>query len=491
MKGVKNKNGRFKSYQGKIKKVANAWTEISSLSSDAFYDVNDTNAKWNKTITFEEAEDFVKQKVTIDTPKPTAKDETRPKKPKKISAIGIFLIVYFGLSMIGLSVGFFSDMSVRYTNLLLFYIFNIIVFAILTVGICLKISYKNKCLYNETLNLSTPKQNINIIGTILIILSCCLFFLCFAEESIYVIESLLSTDMMYNNLGIMYLGLILFEILVCLGVCLVFSKANSYKVRLLKYENNLQICEENIKYNNEQLQKDIEEYENYLKSLYDEELNKINSTHKKIGEEFSKIEEIDIVSKSQAKYAQQLLDYIYKDSEIIKEAFEELDKHKEEIDNQITETQIVEKQNNKIQAHKQNTDLEKDNNKDKPSNKKANQNKDFISTSPLNLIQSILLILVRGFLGGVRLQAQISNENGFYTVYFNKDGLTLRHLTKVCKIKRDNVISCKLVSSVKLEKYRITLKNGYSVVLTADPSTKGQQDSYNFLAKSLGADVME
>lgn len=76
-------------------------------------------------------------------------------------------------------------------------------------------------------------------------------------------------------------------------------------------------------------------------------------------------------------------------------------------------------------------------------------------------------------------------------MYFNKDGLTLRHLTKVCNIKRDNVISCKLISSVKLEKYIITLKNGYSVTLTADPSTKGQQDSYRFLSKSLGADVME
>ncbi len=75
-------------------------------------------------------------------------------------------------------------------------------------------------------------------------------------------------------------------------------------------------------------------------------------------------------------------------------------------------------------------------NKDKIKDDKNNNKKDnFISKIPLNAIKSILLILVRGFIGGVKLQAQISNEDGFYTVYFNKDGLTLRHLTKVCKLR--------------------------------------------------------
>lgn len=32
----------------KLKKVANAWTEINSLSSTAIYNINDTNVNWNK-----------------------------------------------------------------------------------------------------------------------------------------------------------------------------------------------------------------------------------------------------------------------------------------------------------------------------------------------------------------------------------------------------------------------------------------------------------
>ena len=87
----------------KLKKVANAWAEIKSLSPNAIYDINDTTINWNKKITFEEAKDIVTQKVQIETPKPTAKDETKPKEPKKISIIGILLIIFFGLSIISCS----------------------------------------------------------------------------------------------------------------------------------------------------------------------------------------------------------------------------------------------------------------------------------------------------------------------------------------------------------------------------------------------------
>ena len=125
----------------KLKKVANAWAEIKSLSPNAIYDINDTTVNWNKKITFEEAKDFVTQKVKIETPKPTAKDETKPKEPKKVSIIGIILIIYFGLALISCSAVFINDMDEYYSRLLIPYFFNLAGFIVITVGICIKIFF--------------------------------------------------------------------------------------------------------------------------------------------------------------------------------------------------------------------------------------------------------------------------------------------------------------------------------------------------------------
>lgn len=320
----------------KLKKVANAWAEIKSLSPNAIYDINDTTVNWNKKITFEEAKDIVTQKVQIKTPKPTAKDETKPKEPKKVSVIGILLIIYFGLTMISCSTVFFSEMNDYYWYLMLPYIFNIIAFTLLTIGICLIIYYKNSCSYNKMKSLATPKQKIKIIGIILVVFGClCLFYHVGATASPNVSVGNINDVLPRpagNDLGIIYLCSIPFTILLCLGVCLVFYKKISYNLRVLKYEKALNIIEDNIKYNQEQLPKDIEEYENNLQGLYNEQIRLINTTHKKIGERFTKIEEIDIISVSQAKYAQQLLDYIYKGAESIKEAFKMLEADKEKQD---------------------------------------------------------------------------------------------------------------------------------------------------------------
>lgn len=348
----------------KLKKVSNAWTEINSLSSTAIYDINDTNVNWNKKVVLEDVKDIVDKRIHIETPAPTKKDETKPKLPKKLSVIGMILIIFFGLSMISCSTIFFAEMSLYYRNLLLPYIFNIIAFAILTTGICFKIYYKNQCSYSEIKSLPTPNKKFNIVAIILIVLGClCLFFhLNAISVSTNVnIDTDIITQQGGNDLFIIYLCSIPFTIFICIGVCLVFSKNNSYNLRLLKYQNNLNIIEENIKYNNEQYPKDLEEYnKNYL-NLCNEQVRKINATHKKIGEYFNKIAEIDIVSTSQAKYAQTLLDYIYKGATNIKEAFEKLESEKEKVDKQIEE------QNQKIKGiankvYERNTNNEKNDN---------------------------------------------------------------------------------------------------------------------------------
>ena len=71
---------------------------------------------------------------------------------------------------------------------------------------------------------------------------------------------------------------------------------------------------------------------------------------------------IDIISVSQAKYAQQLLDYIYKGAESIKEAFEKLENEKEKVNKQIEEdNQKLENNTKNItnKTYKNNADNEK------------------------------------------------------------------------------------------------------------------------------------
>ncbi len=304
----------------KLKKVANAWAEIKSLSPNAIYDINDTTINWNKKIAFEEAKDFVTQKVQIETPKPTAKDETKPKEPKKVSIIGIVLIIMASIMVLCFTTWLFTDdafkMHENKINFVICFIEFIIGITFLTLGIVLLFIYNNNKKYKTAKNEKFPNKTTCILGIISTIIG--IVFL--LGGGIATLSNANSWQCIMSMLSF---------ILLTFSICLIVYKYTIYRYDLLEYGNVIKSMEENIKYNKEQLPKDIEEYENSVQNLYNEQIKLINTTHKKIGEKFAKIEEIDIISVSQAKYAQQLLDYIYKGAESIKEAFEMLEGNKE------------------------------------------------------------------------------------------------------------------------------------------------------------------
>lgn len=338
----------------KLKKVANAWAEIKSLSPNAIYDINDTTINWNKKITFEEAKDIVTQKVQIETPKPTAKDETKPKEPKKVSVIGIVLIIMASIMALCFTTWLFTDdafeMNENQINFVIFFIEIIIGITFLTLGIVLLFIYNNNKKYKTAKNEKLPNKTTCILGIISTIIGI-----------VFLLGGGIAT--LSNANSWQCIMSVLSFILLMFSICLIIYKGTIYKYDLFEYKNNLQIYEENIiKYNKEQLPKDIEEYENSVQNLYNEQIKLINTTHKKIGEKFAKIEEIDIISVSQAKYAQQLLDYIYKGAESIKEAFEKLENEKEKVNKQIEEdNQKLENNTKNItnKTYKNNADNEK------------------------------------------------------------------------------------------------------------------------------------
>ena len=360
----------------KLKKVTNAWTEINSLSSTAIYDINDTNVNWNKKITFEEAEDFINQKVQIETPKPTAKDETKPKEPKKISVLGIILTIIFSITSIYFTISCINAnyKSVEFANFLI-YLIEVIIGIILSIlGITFLIINKYKNQYNkQTLNKTHSKNTLLIISIVLLIIGVMFFIgativsICNTVYNLSSENEYLNNSTSFPTLYYPILILISFYIILSIGIILIVNKFSSYKCKYIEYEKSLKELEENIKYNNEQYPRDLEEYnKNYL-NLCNEQVKKINATHKKIGEYFKKIAEIDIVSISQAKYAQTLLDYIYKGAISIKEAFEKLESEKEKVDKQIEEeSQEIKNIENKV--YENNANNEK---KDKNINSKS------------------------------------------------------------------------------------------------------------------------
>ena len=306
----------------KLKKVANDWTEINSLSSTAIYDINDTNVNWNKKVVLEDVKDIVDKRIHIETPTPTKKDETKPRHPKKISILGIVLTVLLGISIIPFIPMFFLKNTLT-NETIVFYVTFIVSFILTAIGISLLFVYYNTNKYALINNKKASKKIKSIFGYILTIIGSC-----------YLITSIIV--LLVNNFKD-FIAFILVSLLLLFSICLIIYNYTIYNYKMLIYNKNLKIMEENIKYNNEQYPKDLEEYnKNYL-NLCNEQVRKINATHKKIGEYFNKIAEIDIVSTSQAKYAQTLLDYIYKGATSIKEAFERLESEKEKVDKQIEE----------------------------------------------------------------------------------------------------------------------------------------------------------
>ncbi len=322
----------IKPIKEKLKKIANTWAEIKSLSSDAIYDINDSSVNWDKTITYEEAENIIKQKVKINTPRPTAKIIVKPKEPSKISVTGIVLLILMSICAL------ICSFNVFYVNEIS-YIFSYIIFIIglvfLIAGTTLLILYFNQTKYAKLKNLNLPNIIAKILGVLFTVIGGLVAIVMFFIAIGCIIYAFANPDRFFDILDLpsFYLGIIS-SVILWSAIALIIDKYASYNYKTIIYKKNLNIMTENINYNNNQLSKEVEEYENLLKSLYEKELNKINLAHKKISKNFAKIEEIDIISSSQAKYAQELLEYIYKGATSIKEAFEEIEKHKSDTHNQ-------------------------------------------------------------------------------------------------------------------------------------------------------------
>ena len=331
----------------KLKKVANAWTEINSLSSIAVYDINDTNINWNKKVVLEDVKDIVDERIHIETPAPTKKDETKPKQPQKISTLVIVLNILLGICVIPFIPMFFLQIILT-NETLIFYVTFIISSILTTIGISMLFVYYNNNKYALISNKKRVKKIISVFGYLLAIIG-----------TGYLITSIII--LLINNFKD-FIAFILFSLLLMFSISFAVYNFTIYKYKIIIYYKNLKMVEENIKYNNEQYPKDLKEYnKNYL-NLCNEQVRKINTTHKKIGEYFNKIEEIDIISISQAKYAQTLLDYVYKGAESIKEAFEKLESEKEKVDKQIEEeNQKLKSISNKVYENNANNE-KKDNN---------------------------------------------------------------------------------------------------------------------------------
>ena len=316
----KTKDSNLKQTKEKLKQVSNYWSEINSLSKNAIYDINDTNVNWNKKINFKENEQVIKERIVGDLTPPQRRPTTISKPPKSLSITGLIFTIVFGLlflEMFAQGVGLVMGPE----GLIISTVLNAVGYLALTIGICLCKTYKNGEKTNET----SPKKILKILGIILIVVGCLLVISQFVTYS-----SSSRVDNNYNsllNILITLFGNFLFAGILCLGICLIFFKKINFSLKKKEYENKLKQVEENKKYNEEQLPKDLEKYEKKYKTLCDEQIKIINETHKQIAEIYDKIEKIDIVSKSQAQYADQLLDCFYKGAESIKEAFEMLEKN--------------------------------------------------------------------------------------------------------------------------------------------------------------------
>ena len=320
----------------KLKQVANCWSKITELGKTAVYDINDPNVNWEKEIEQSEIEEIVDKRISIDDPKPKKLPEEPTKRPKyksdAIQIISIFLFTtIFVISFLGgMAANAMSEFS--FSSLL---DYSIIFLGLLLSGIgitlnkkystaikCKKIIEKNNLAVDEKvtkrLNKSS-KKFILVFGVIFIALG-----LLFLTLGVPVFVPYMMDIDHSNEIGELVAGLISIFSSIILFSCSISFSINKRKNELntLIYRAVLKECENNKKFNQEEYPKLLQEWENKMDTLRESSLKEIKDTHKQIEKLFNQIEEINIVSKSQAQYAQALIDSMFRGAESIKEAFQ-------------------------------------------------------------------------------------------------------------------------------------------------------------------------
>lgn len=335
----------------KLKKVASHWVELQELSKSAIYDIRDPNIDWNKEVKIADIES-IDEKIKVEDSKPEKKSEEPPKKPKiKDSTFSIVLIVFFSLVTFSLLIQLFtvydglpSLFGIDMTAYILSSTITFIAINMFAIGLMLlrKNLIASKCKkIIEKINLIISaneekfikrysKKGISILSTIFLVISPILLSSCISITN-------------YSSNLVLCTVLIFFSVaMILIGVAIIFKHKNKFLLDQLNYKVALNEIEENKKYN-------VEQYPILLKEYVDN----INKTHRKIADIYNQIYKINIISISQAKYAQLLLDYIYKGAESIKEAFQML-----ELD--IAENRIsikIEDEQNASNNNSINTDL--------------------------------------------------------------------------------------------------------------------------------------
>ncbi len=307
----------------KLKQVANHWIELQELSKSAIYDIRDPNIDWNKEVKIADIES-IDEKTKVEDSKPEKKSEEPPKKPKKknnILSVIMFILsssIYI-VSWILLSIADNCREYLDGQNSILFMLsrfITIIAIIIFTIGLVLldKIATTKKCkkiISQNNIEITKKEQKfidkfskkyVSILSTTFMCICPVLLCACINIGS-YGLNTMLECILSFFSIAV-----------IGLGVVLIFKHKTKFLLDQLNYKVALNEIEENKKYN-------VEQYPILLKEYVDN----INKTHRKIADIYNQIYKINIISISQAKYAQLLLDYIYKGAESIKEAFQMLE----------------------------------------------------------------------------------------------------------------------------------------------------------------------
>lgn len=318
----------------KLKQVANHWIELQELSKSAIYDISDPNINWNKEVKIADIES-IDEKTKVEDSKPEKKSEEPPKKPKQknnILSVIMFILsssIYI-VSWILLSI---ADNCREYLDgqnsipFMLSRFITIIAIIIFTIGLVLldKIATTKKCkkiISQNNIEITKKEQKfidkfskkyVSILSTTFMCICPVLLCACINIGS-YGLNTMLECILSFFSIAV-----------IGLGVVLIFKHKTKFLLDQLNYKVALNEIEENKKYNVEQLPILLKEYEDKVNSARQSYVDNINQTHRKIADIYNQIDKIDIVSKSQAKYAQPLLDCIYKGAESIKEAFQMLE----------------------------------------------------------------------------------------------------------------------------------------------------------------------
>lgn len=304
----------------KLKKVANAWAEIESLQDTTIFDVTDSKVNWNKKVELSGNEELIDKKLGVLDAKPLKKSLIKPFPAEHKSIVFVLVLaIIFGTISLALSAGFFIANVFEWLSGS-FLIAFVPLFIIVAITLFLMAKQKIK--------VGEQKSAIFIVELIINIFCsvCCLVCL--------IIFILPYTGNLSRALPLAILMIITYAITY---TAIYFVCKNYYenKMSIKNFNRQNEEYQQNLIYNEQIYPQKLNEYEEKIKQLdklRKSYLQKVNQTNLQIGKLYNQIEEIDIISVSQAKYAGQLLDYIYKGAESIKEAFEmlEADKEKQE-----------------------------------------------------------------------------------------------------------------------------------------------------------------